>query len=89
MRGRLRARCLIYTRKVFKRRRGMAGMVDAQESGADEGQAPKEMYTDDEIRRWEPLMPLDRDRLTPKQIEIIMDNMYKRSFIVYDRLAEL
>ena len=49
----------------------------------------KKMYTDDEIRRWQPLMPLDRDRLTPRQIEIIMENMYKRSFVVYDRLAEL
>ena len=64
-------------------------MGDAQESGADEGRAPKEMYTDDEIRRWEPLMPLDRDRLTPKQIGMIMQMMYRRSFIVYDRLAEL
>ena len=64
-------------------------MGDAQESGADKGRAPKEMYTDDEIRRWEPLMPLDRDRLTPKQMGMIMQMMYRRSFIVYDRLAEI
>ena len=67
----------------------MAGVDKLEESGAAARQAAKKMYTDDEIRRWEPLMPLDRDRLTPKQIEIIMENMYKRSFIVYDRLAEL
>ena len=58
--------------------------------GGDEpGRPAKEMYTDDEIRRWEPLMPLDRDRMTPKQIEMIMQKMYERNFIVYDRLAEL
>ena len=64
-------------------------MDDAQGSGADKGRAPKEMYTDDEIRRWEPLMPLDRDRLTPKQMGMIMQMMYRRSFIVYDLLAEI
>ena len=58
-------------------------------SEAVASQEAKKMYTDDEIRRWQPLMPLDRDRLTPRQIEIIMKNMYKRSFVVYDRLAEL
>ena len=65
-------------------------MGGASDGGGDEpGQPAKEMYTDDEIRRWQPLMPLDRDRMTPRQIEIIMENMYKRSFVVYDRLAEL
>ena len=64
-------------------------MDKAQGGGAAASQEAKKMYTDDEIRRWEPLMPLDRDRLTPKQIEIIMENMYKRNFVVYDRLAEL
>ena len=58
-------------------------------SGAAARQAAKKIYTDDEIRRWEPLMPLDRDRLTPKQMRMIMAKMYMRSFIVYDRLAEL
>ena len=53
----------------------MAGVDKLESSGAAARQAAKKMYTDDEIRRWEPLMPLDRDRLTPKQIEIIMDNM--------------
>ena len=46
------------------------------------------MYTDDEIRRWQPLMPLDRDRMTTKQMRMIMAKMYMRSFIVYDSLAE-
>ena len=58
--------------------------------GRDEPEQPtKEMYTDDEIRQWQPLMPLDRDRMTPKQIGMIMQKMYERNFIVYDRLAEL
>ena len=64
-------------------------MGGARGDGAEPGQPAKEMYTDDEIRRWEPLMPLDRDRMTPKQIEMIMQKMYERNFIVYDRLAEL
>ncbi len=47
------------------------------------------MYTDDEIRQWQPLMPLDRDRMTPKQMRMIMTKMYMRHAIVYDRLADL
>ena len=64
-------------------------MDKAQGGEAVASRGAKKMYTDDEIRRWQPLMPLDRDRMTPRQIEIIMENMYKRSFVVYDRLAEL
>ena len=64
-------------------------MDKAQGSGAAASQEAKKMYTDDEIRRWEPLMPLDRDRMTPKQIGMIMQKMYERNAIVYDRLAEL
>ena len=64
-------------------------MDKAQGGGAVASREAKKMYTDDEIRRWEPLMPLDRDRMTPKQIEMIMQKMYERNFIVYDRLAEL
>ena len=58
--------------------------------GGDEpGQPAKEMYTDDEIRQWQPLMPLDRDRMTTQQMRMIMAKMYMRSFAVYDRLADL
>ena len=64
-------------------------MDKLEESGNGARPAAKKMYTDDEIRWWEPLMPLDRDRLTPKQMRMIMAKMYMRSFIVYDRLAEL
>lgn len=60
-----------------------------QDGGAAAGPAPLKMYTDDEIRRWQPLMPLDRDRMTPKQIRMILGKMYMRSAVVYDRLAEL
>ena len=67
----------------------MAGVDSNQEGRAAAGQAAKKMYTDDEISRWEPLMPLDRDRMTPKQIGMIMQKMYERNAIVYDRLAEL
>ena len=68
---------------------GVAVVDGEQGSGAVADHAVKKMYTDDEIRRWEPLMPLDRDRLTTKQMRMIMAKMYMRSFIVYDRLAEL
>ena len=64
-------------------------MDKVQEGGAAAGPAPLKMYADDEISRWQPLMPLDRDRMTPKQIRMIMGKMYMRSAVVYDRLAEL
>ena len=67
---------------------GTAGVDKAQGGGAVASEAAKKMYTDDEIRRWQPLMPLDRDRLTTKQMRMIMAKMYMRSFIVYDSLAE-
>lgn len=52
-------------------------------------EAPGAMYRDDEIRRWEPLDPLDRDRMTPKQKRMIVEKMLKRNAVVYNRLAEL
>ena len=67
---------------------GTAGVDEALDSGAVASEGAKKMYTDDEIRRWQPLMPLDRDRLTTKQMRMIMAKMYMRSFIVYDSLAE-
>ena len=64
-------------------------MDKARDGGAVAGQEAKKMYTDDEISRWEPLMPLDRDRMTPKQIGMIMQKMYEQDAVVYNRLAEL
>ena len=64
-------------------------MDKAQGGGADASHDAKKMYTDDEIRQWQPLMPLDRDRMTPKQMRMIMTKMYMRHAIVYDRLADL
>ena len=64
-------------------------MDKAQGGGAVASREAKKMYTDDEIRRWEPLMPLDRDRMTPEQIGMIMQKMYEQSAVVYNRLAEL
>ena len=64
-------------------------MDKAQGGGVAASQEARKMYTDDEIRRWQPLMPLDRDRLTPKQMRMIMTKMYMRHAIVYDRLADL
>ena len=63
-------------------------MDKARDGGAVASQEAKKMYTDDEIRQWQPLMPLDRDRMTTKQMRMIMAKMYMRSFIVYDSLAE-
>ena len=57
------------------------------ESAAEE--APKEMYTDDYIRRWEPLEPLDPDRMTDEHRRAIAEKMLKRNAVVYNRLAEL
>ena len=64
------------------------------------GQAPPLVVTDDNlargrghsdeyIRTWQPLMPLDASRLTSEQRKIILDKLYRRHFIVYDRLAEI
>ena len=58
-----------------------------EESTGEE--APKEMYTDDYIRRWAPLDPLDRDRMTPAHKRAIVEKMLKRNAVVYSRLAEL
>ena len=52
-------------------------------------EAPKEMYTDEYIRLWEPLDPLDPDRMTPEHERVIMQKLYMRSAPVYDRLAQL
>ena len=46
-------------------------------------------HSDDYIRAWQPLMPLDARRLTSEQRRIILDKLYLRHFIVYDRLAEI
>ena len=59
----------------------------APESAGEE--APKEMYTDEYIRLWEPLEPLDPDRMTPAHKRAILRKLYLRSAPVYDRLAEL
>ena len=64
------------------------GPVDATEKSAG-GEAPKEMYTDEYIRFWEPLDPLDPDRMTPEHERIIMQKLYVRSAPIYNRLAEL
>lgn len=68
---------------------GVACVDNNQEGRATAGQAATKMYTDDEISRWEPLMPLDRDRMTPKQIGMIMQKMYEQNAVVYNWLAEL
>ena len=46
-------------------------------------------HSDEYIRSWQALMPLDARNLTPKQRRIILDKLYRRHFIVYDRLAEI
>ena len=66
-----------------------AGVGEARECEAAARRTPDGMYTDEYIRIWQPLMPLDRDRMTPKQIRMIMDKLYRRSAVVYNRLAEL
>lgn len=46
-------------------------------------------HSDEYIRSWQALMPLDARNLTPEQRRIILDKLYRRHFIVYDRLAEI
>lgn len=46
-------------------------------------------YDDDYVENWRPLMPLDVHRLTPAQRRVILGKLYMKSFIVYDRLAEI
>ncbi len=62
-------------------------LADASKSAVEE--ASKEMYTDEYIRLWEPLEPLDPDRMTPAHKRAILRKLYLRSAPVYDRLAEL
>ena len=47
------------------------------------------MYTDEYIRLWEPLDPLDPDRMTEEHRMVILEKMYRRNAVVYDRLAQL
>ena len=61
------------------RARPPSAEVDAQGPG----------HSDEYIRSWQALMPLDARNLTPKQRRIILDKLYRRHFIVYDRLAEI
>lgn len=46
-------------------------------------------YDDDYIESWRPLMPLDAHKLTREQRRVILAKLYMKSFIVYDRLAEI
>ena len=46
-------------------------------------------YDDDYIENWRPLMPLDARKLTRAQRRVILAKLYVKSFIVYDRLAEI
>ena len=46
-------------------------------------------YDDDYIEYWRPLMPLDARKLTRAQRRVILAKLYVKSFIVYDRLAEI
>ncbi len=46
-------------------------------------------HSDEYIKSWQALMPLDARNLTPEQRRIILDKLYRRHFIVYDRLAEI
>ena len=64
-------------------------LADASEEKSAGGEAPKEMYTDEYIRLWEPLEPLDPDKMTPAHKRAILRKLYLRSAPVYDRLAEL
>lgn len=66
-----------------------AGMDEERECEAAAWRTPDGMHTDEYIRIWQPLMPLDRDRLTPEQVGMIMQKLYRRSAVVYNRLAEL
>ena len=63
--------------------------ADASEGESAGEDAPKEMYTDEYIRLWEPLEPLDPDRMTDEHKDVILQKLYWRSFPVYDRLAQL
>ena len=57
---------------------------DAADGAGQEGG-----HTDEYIMGWEPLMHFDARKVTPKQRRIILDKLYRRHFIVYDRLAEI
>ena len=47
------------------------------------------MYTDEYIRLWEPLDPLDPDRMTDEHHRAIIEKMYRRNAVVYERLAQI
>ena len=66
-----------------------AAPAGAGDEESDGGEDQKEMYTDEYIRLWEPLMPLDPDRMTDEHRVVIVEKMLKRNAVVYNRLAEL
>lgn len=68
---------------------GAAVQAGATEGETAGGKEPKEMYTDEYIRLWEPLDPLDPDRMTLEHKKVIMQKLYVRSAPIYNRLAEL
>lgn len=57
---------------------------DAADGAGQEGE-----HSDEYIKAWEPLMHFDARKVTAKQRRIILDKLYRRHFIVYDRLAEI
>ena len=69
--------------------RSTAAPSGTQANDAAAGKAPKEMYTDEYIRLWEPLDPLDPDRMTDGHRTAIAEKMLERNAAVYNRLAEL
>lgn len=71
-------------------RHGYKGATGDSAADAPAGEeATKGMYTDDYIRRWEPLEPLEPDRMTDAHSRAIAEKMLKRNAVVYNRLAEL
>lgn len=60
-----------------------------QPQNAADGAGQEGGHSDEYIMGWEPLMHFDARKVTPKQRRIILDKLYRRHFIVYDRLAEI
>ena len=75
--------------KAQKDDKGASVPTDMQTKEATTKEAPKEMYTDEYIRLWEPLDPLDPDRMTDEHHRAIIKKMYMRYAVVYERLAQL
>ena len=72
-----------------KGRDATAAPASSGDEESDGGEGQKEMYTDEYIRLWEPLDPLDPDRMTDEHRIAIAEKMLKRNAVVYNRLAEL